>query len=568
VTIAVIENWPTRSDGEFGWSMQRGEGGLALSELARLASLSGIHWMKFPLWHGEESRDRVDDLMWFSDRLSSLGIEIVGILADPPPAIRDRLEITGPVVAANLFTRDPMTWYPPAESVMSRLSLKVRWWQLGRDDDTSFIGYGPIVEKLAAVKDHLDKIGQDVQLGFAWSWVDESPSGDEPLPWRFLSRTEQPPLTAAELVDYLADAPSGVVRQWVTVESLAEDSYSIESRAADLVRRMVSAKVAGASAIYYGEPIADQAGLLNLDGSPGELLLPWRTTAWNLSGAQYLGRLTLPEGSENECFYRNGEVVAVVWADTPRRETIFLGDGISQIDVWGRTTQPRRASAAHEIEVGPVPTFLVGASEALVRWQMSPRFSQERIPSAQGVPHPNSLLVTNHYPQGVNARIRIVTPAGWHVSPELIDLKLGPGDQWEQALEIVLPPGASTGLQPVRLEVSLMAERQIDFSLTRVIEVGLGDLILSATTRLNERGELEVEQRITSHSELPAAFRCSLSIPNRRRLRMQVFGVADGDDVRVYRVENGKELLGKQLSLRAEEIGGNRVLNYTFVAEP
>jgi hypothetical protein len=38
-------------------------------------------------------------------------------------------------------------------------------------------------------------------------------------------------------------------------------------------------------------------------------------------------------------------------------------------------------------------------------------------------------------------------------------------------------------------------------------------------------------------------------------------------DVKTYRLQNGKELLGKTLWLRAEEIDGRRVLNYRFVVE-
>ena len=52
------------------------------------------------------------------------------------------------------------------------------------------------------------------------------------------------------------------------------------------------------------------------EGKPGELLLPWRTAATLLGGAEYLGQLRLPNGSANWMFRRaDGQVVMVVWND-------------------------------------------------------------------------------------------------------------------------------------------------------------------------------------------------------------------------------------------------------------
>jgi hypothetical protein len=39
-------------------------------------------------------------------------------------------------------------------------------------------------------------------------------------------------------------------------------------------------------------------------------------------------------------------------------------------------------------------------------------------------------------------------------------------------------------------------------------------------------------------------------------------------DVKSFRLYNGEELLGKTLYLRAVEINGSRILNYSVVAQP
>ena len=50
---------------------------------------------------------------------------------------------------------DPQMWYPSLEPVLTRLSLKVHWWQLGRDQDTSFVGFPDLPRKMSALKHQL-----------------------------------------------------------------------------------------------------------------------------------------------------------------------------------------------------------------------------------------------------------------------------------------------------------------------------------------------------------------------------------------------------------------------------
>ena len=89
---------------------------------------------------------------------------------------------------------------------------------------------------------------------------------------------------------------------------------------------MLAAKTGGADAIFVPNPFDDQQGLMKADGSPGALLLPWRSTALALSGAEYLGSIVLPEGSHNAVFVRDDTAVMVVWHERPTRERLYLGE--------------------------------------------------------------------------------------------------------------------------------------------------------------------------------------------------------------------------------------------------
>jgi hypothetical protein len=101
----------------------------------------------------------------------------------------------------------------------------------------------------------------------------------------------------------------------------------------------------------------------------------------------------------------------------------------------------------------------------------------------------------------------------------------------------------------------------------RYLDVGLGDVTLDVVTRLNEQGELEVEQHMINHRDEYVSFKCLLFAVDRPRLVSQVVRLGKDRDTKIYRFPNGKALLGKTLMIRAEEIGGDRTLNHRFVAQ-
>src|SRR6185436_3993430 len=102
---------------------------------------------------------------------------------------------------------------------------------------------------------------------------------------------------------------------------------------------------------------------MNADASPGELFVPWRTTAALVGGAEYLGPLQLQGGSTGYLFTQAGRAVMAVWSDRPVTEHVVLGDEIDQIDVWGRSVygkgiKPPLAThngrQQHELRVTPM----------------------------------------------------------------------------------------------------------------------------------------------------------------------------------------------------------------------
>lgn len=567
LSLAVIRPERQHPAGEFGWTLPQGDRPLPLPVLTQLLGQVGINWVKFPLWHDVNDETRVNELVRFTERMRVQGITVVGLLHDPPPAVRAKFGSSAALSAADLFTTPSEVWFPSLETVLLRSSINVRRWQLGTDLDQSFVGFNGLEAKIVDLKQMMDQVSYDIQLGFGWNWTYEQPASPA-VPWRFLSLSANPSLTAEELTAYLSLPQNPSVERFVVLEPLERQQYTNEVRAADLVERMMAAKRHGVEAIFVPDPVSTERGLLNDDGSPGELLLPWRTTALALAGTKYLGSMSLPGGSANDVFVREGEAIMFAWNARPQREQIYLGDKTQQRDIWGRTTTPAVADGQQIIEVGPLPTIITGMSAPVARWRMSVEFGQKQLPSVFGKPHAETLRFKNHFASGAGGRVTITAPEEWIVSPSTLEFELAAGEEAELPMTVLFASDANSGPQQVRIDFELNAEQPYKFSCYRRLDVGLGDISVELTSELLPNGDLEVEQRLTNMSNEAVSFSCSLFAPQRRRMRREVSHLYRGTDVTTYRLAHGRDLVGKTLWLRADEIGGSRSLNYHFKVQP
>jgi hypothetical protein len=566
LTLAVIEPRRVAVRGEFGWTLGTGDRPLPYSVLVQLLPQMGLSWAKFPVWLSAKRVEKLDELVDFAERLSLQGVESVGILADPPEEVRPHFGDTPTLTAAAIFSTDPEIWYTSLEPATTRLSLQMHWWQLGHDDDLSFLRDPQLAKRVGRVKKQLEQFGQTAHIGLPWRVLNELPDDRRP-PWDFFNLGAEPSLTQDELAAYLPAIDPQKGSRWIALEPLPRDDYALKDRASDLVHRMVAAKQQGANAIFVPNPFNDRTGLMNEDGTPGELLLPWRTTANALSGAKYLGSVILPEGSNNQVFSRDGEIVMVIWNSRPVEERVFLGENIRQLDLWGRGVKPREDEHNHVISVGTLPSFLVGLSEPIVRWNMEFAFEKSQLPSIFGTSHSNAVRIKNFFPQGAAGQVRLNTPEVWKTLPRVIGFKLAAGEELHEPFTIQLPVDATNGHNAIRVDFQITADRDYQFSVYRDLEVGLGDVVIEMSSHLNAQGELEVEQFFTNKTDQLVSFKCSLYAPDRRRLVSQVTRLGPHRDTKRYRFPNGKELIGKTISLRAEEIGGERTFNYRFIAK-
>jgi hypothetical protein len=575
LSLAVIDvnQFPTadlKGPGQFGWTLPGDRQPLPLETLASLVTMSGVQWVKLPAWFNADDQTLGDRLARFVERVEQHGVTVVGVLDRPPAESQLALAHQEQVTVATVFVEKD-AWQDAVDPVMTRLTPIIRWWQLGDDYDPSFVGFPNLETKIREIQSRLGRFGQSVLLGFAWRWVQETaPQGSKTPAWDFLAYNldpADPQFTPAELTSYLSRLQGARERRWIGLQPLAKEHYDLTARARDLVERMLAAKIAGAHVAFVPRPFDPSSGLMNPDGTPGELFPVWRTTASLLAGAEYLGSIETPLGSRNHVFARGDQSVMVAWNDRVVQETLYLGEDVRQIDLWSRQTIPRRHNDQHTIELGPLPTFVTGLNTAIARWRMTFEIEDPRLSSILGRQQRLAYRYTNSFRQGVTGRIVFHTPDVWDVERDRPPVKLSAGETHADALRITLRPMSGSGQHQIRADFEITADREYRFSVWRTVDVGLGDLSMELTTRVDEEGRLVVEQQFINRSSESVSFLCQLFAPGRPRVRRPALDLSHGRTTIMYYLPKGEELLGQTLILRAEEINGHRALNHRFEAK-
>lgn len=592
IWIAVVPPMEMPLTGDFGWSLPEAEKPLSFQNLAALLRNAGVNWVKIPAWYNPADSHRGDEIIRFVEMLSASNIQVVGVI-DRPPAGTDVAHRLGSNASmADMLGFDQTLWLPVLDPVMSRLSMRLRYWQLGSDQDGGFVGFPEIAKRITELRQRLFRFGQQVKLGLPWTCdLANSPPAD--ASWNFEQLTPDPTLTIEQFEQLVARPHHGSMLRWITVQppprpanAAADEMGDLNSRATEFVRKLVAAKEHGINAIFVSRPFDDQGGLMRKNGMPAELLLPWRTTACMLSGAKYLGSVQLPGGSENRNFLRpDGQVVMVVWNAEPTTETLFVGNDAKEVTVWGVSQPLPVTDYLQTIKVGPTPKFVLGVNEPIVRWRMALKFKYDHVESIFSRPHPNAIEFQNFFDKGVGGQLTIVAPQAhddespdpeegnkarkletprWSIEPPEHPIVLSPNEAVSLPFDVRLK-NAIFGEQPIRVDFVVDAGEIYHFSVYRTMWVGTGDVAIEFKSHIDGEGTLVVEQFMTNKSPIPVDFKCSLYAKGFRRQRSQVYRLGETPDRTVYRYANGAELIGKELMLEAEEIGGERVLKYRFL---
>ncbi|WP_298869159.1 hypothetical protein [uncultured Gimesia sp.] len=568
-TFAVMDLVVPRPEGEFGWIISQENDQLPINELPDIAAQAGINWIKFPLWNAMTSEDpkRPSRIAEMLDQFSTKGITPVGLLNHPPKELRSQFAKDWQGVSG-IFSLPASFWSPSLEEIFARYTSLVNYWQLGGDDDPSFIGMQNLNEALKSVKLQLDLIGRDTHVGIHWDWNTPLPANSPAHTFMSISNKERlSPASLAEKI-HTVKKSSGTSPKWVTLTPLPKDGYLPVERGVDLAKRMVTAKYMGADGIFAASIFNEQHGLLNQNGSPTLLFLPWRTVALALQGSKYLGAFNLPNKSTNHVFVRDEEAILFVWNHESTEEVIYLGEDIYATDVWGRRINLKRnpVTRRHILPVSSAPLIIRNSNKEIAYWRMAAQFETGKSKSEYGG-HADAIIGKNTFSQSIRGKTILNVPKGWEIEPKEWEFNTGAGENYRLETFMTLPSNASLGKKDVSIDFEIFAERKYSIRVHRPYHVGLGDIVIKVVDKKLEGNLLEVEQIIINNTSPleTLQFRCSLFIPSMKRLQRFITELKRGQDRKLYYLPNADALKGKELWIRAEQTNGRRILNYRWI---
>jgi hypothetical protein len=604
-TFVVLANLPSDYS-PFGWSIPHDKAHhVPIRSLPEWLSQNRVHWLKFPVWTNPNDAQRLEQIAWLMSRLQDRSIRSVGVLSHPPQEVLDSLTAKQGDPAALLF-RDPELWQPQLEPVMNRLTNGVRWWQLGEDDDFSFLGRAQLQQTIQEIRNGLTGYGRPIQLAINWPWV-------EPLPdaatwsWQTVNLNDPTPQTVDELNAYFDStaAPNGIpgssdnnaqrlvnsvpaidtptptdsasnqdivksIQPWLVINPAPRYRYPLGERIRDLILRMVAVRSNGVQVAFVSNPFATDLAMLSHDGTPEEMLLPWRTTSALLGSLKPVGSLTLQGGSHNVLLVNERRALLVIWSDKPTQETLLLGPNAKQFDAFGRLLKienvEHRGLALQQIQVTSEPTFVDDIDRIASLINLSLQLDRDRIDSIIGREQVLKITFENPTPQTLSGSLRVDAPQTWTI--DRFGRTFNADAQRRKTIEIPFVLKLDATIGPAQLEFDLEVEGDISrkFIVYRQLEVGPSDVDVTLTTRLLPDGRLIVRQEFLNNSPRLLNFDNSLYAPGRQRQRRTLSVPANSQVVQEFSWNNGKELVGKDLLLRCEEQSGLRTLNFRILA--
>ncbi len=574
ITFAVIDQLTSGPPhGCFGWTLPQGRQDVLARDVAPWLADYGVAWIKYPCWLAPEDLAQADETAVVFSRLQDRGIETIGMLDVPPESQQSNYELRGrrDLVAAQLF-RNQAIWNPLLEPVMSRMTLKVRRWQLGADRDHSFLGRPRLNESITQISTGLQGFGQPIDVAISWPW-EESQYQDGKSSWQAECRSSDPPLSPRELDAYLSlralDTRPQSPNTWLLIDPIARDRYSQTARIQDLVLRMATVRGHRVQAAFISNPRDPNHGLLRRDGRPDELLLPWRTTSRLIGNLRKAGSLKLRNGTDNMVFTGDNRAVLLLWAPVPGEERLFLGADAQVVDVWGKVADlPIEFDGNQPTQVvptGPEPVFVIGADPSLLAFRMSVALEPDRLDSLIGRNQKLSISLSNPIDESLVGDLRIMTPASWSIESPKWHWQSLAGRSASHTFDVGLTNTAMIGDYevPIQFDIDSVPPKRI--TVYRHVVVGPEGIDVSAKTRLMPGNELQVQIQLTNRRRQTKSFDCILFPPPGRQFQERVISVAPGETVRRdFYWPDAERFLGGEMTLRAVEQDGPRVINFKF----
>ncbi len=565
--LVVIDELLSDAASPFGWTLPPGLSGERLRSLPQLVRTYGAGRVKIPIWlDAAHDADKIDQLAWLIERLQAQKVTCVGVLDQPPESQRNHFDDGQELLPISTIFQNAKTWEPLIEPILTRMSMKLNWFQLGSDDAQNFTANPKLNKAIADIRLKMQPYSQELQIAIAWSWLNSLPQ-NEKLAWNAIQLSTHPQLSADELDMYAASPAHNGSTRWFNLNFLPADKYSLLDRVRDLAERLTSMKKIGVSAAFVSRPLDPKVGLFNADFEPQPMSVPWRTLVQHIGPASYVGRIELSQGSTNHVFENGNEGLMLMWSEVPQAEQLYLGENITAIDMWGRSVpiELNRSIRGHQeqkIGVGPWPIIVRGIDLRVAKFRMQFQLKSSNVLGVVGRGQSLPLELTNTFGQSVQGKLDLVAPTLLQNGIASMPLILSDNQTVENKLPLQVRADASAGKHNVRFEFEVNSDRDYFFSSYRVITLGFEDIEMVWQAEKASEQLLLLRVEIINRGNKETTFNCKFFPPPFPYQHFEIDKLPVGTTSREFTMPLPTIDDNTEYWIRCEELGTRRLLNY------
>ncbi len=567
VRFAIVADLdvPPAADLGFGIDLGPWHGGLIDDVLAAVRQL-GAGSVRIGLSARRRSAsERVAELNTLAGllrRLAEQRVDTIGVMLAPPDPENLQPQATRTWIASDA------TWQRGLAPMLARLGGLVAVWQVGPERLEAADGNRWQPTQIERMRRFLRRFVTVPTLAVPRSAMgsDEPDGGDVQVVW-IPGRIPTPdvPLTLESLLQ-----PDRKRRRiWVYVDT--DPQHDQRMQAAETARRIVLARAMGPERVFVPAPLvpAGDSGQARWEPTPA---FPWLRTLFRyLAGKRAVAAIRPTDDVLGVIFVGGDDAVLALWSwrDTPRPQpvSLYLGREAKAVDLWGRPVPLVRHDWRVEIPVGPQPVIVhqveVGLAVLQASYQLDPQEIVIDRPKQQPVIH-----FLNPFDDRMSGTLTLDGPPTWTIEPDSVAFVLNPHEQFEQRLEIKLPPEPLAGDEPVRVEMDVEAPLEAKLRFNEKISVGLSDIRVEGTARW-EGSDLIVEQTLRNRSDRTVAFTAFCEPPGRARAEGLFLDVLPGQtSLLTYVFPDAADLDGAMLFMGVREVRGRRALHMLVPVPP
>ncbi len=565
--LVVVDPLALESQGPFGWSLPPGLDNEQLRSIPQLARTFGASTIKIPIWldiYGDAAS--IDQIAWLIERLQAQHVQCVGVIDQPPRSQRKQFNDDDDLLPIVTIFQNKAVWEPLLDPVLSRMTMKLSWFQLGSDSDHSFLANEKLLQTLTEIHASVQTYSQELHLAIAWPWLDGLPQG-QAMAWEATQLSIQPDLRSEELPSYIASKAHEGTTKWLTLDFLPANQYSLLDRVRDLTERVVMMKKLGVSAAFVTKPMDPDVGLFNSNFEPQVISVPWRTLVEHTGSANYVGKITLPGGSQNHIFQDGKRGCMVVWNDNEKVEQLYLGTGVDAVDLWGRSVPVESARSPRNgleqrVAVGPWPIIVRGIDMPVARFRMQFELGTATLQSLVGRGQSVPIKVGNPFGKVVRGTVDLIAPTLLEKEFASMSLQVTHERVLEKDFPLELRSDVSAGKHAVRFDFQIEADKTERFSTYHELTVGFDDIDFQ--WQLQKVSDTSVLLRLTANNRgnLETTFQCKFFPPPFPYQHFQADRLMPGNNNREYLIQLPVVDENAEFWIRCEELETRRTLNY------